>query len=87
MGQIIRYKGIIIYYYPGDYNPRHLHVYAGDEEFTISLIERLIDGKALTSTIKLVNDIIDLNMDAIKEEIEKGDKGERMSLIKNLKTK
>ncbi len=87
MGQIIRYKGIIIYYYPGDHNPRHLHVYAGDEEFTISLVERLIDGKALTSTIKLVNDIIDLNMDAIKEEIEKGDKGERMSLIKNLKTK
>lgn len=87
MGQIIRYNGIIIYYYPGDHNPCHLHVYAGDEEFTISLIERLIDGKALSSTIRLVNDLLDLNMEAIKEEIEKGDRGERMSLIKNLKIK
>lgn len=87
MGQIIRYKGIIIYYYPGDHNPRHLHVYAGDEEFTISLIERLIDGKALSSTVRLVNELLDLNMKAIEEEIEKGDKGERMSLIRNLKTK
>ncbi len=53
MGQIIRYNGIIIYYYPGDHNPRHLHVYAGDEE------------------VRLVNDLIDQNMDAINEEIEK----------------
>lgn len=87
MGQIIRYNGIIIYYYPGDHNPRHLHVYAGDEEFTISLEERLIDGKALSSTIRLVNELIDYNMEAIMNEINKGDKGERMSLIKNPKTK
>ncbi len=87
MGQIIRYNGIVIYYYPGDHNPRHLHVYAGDEEFTISLAERLIDGKALSSTVKLVNELIDLNIEAIKKEIDKGDKGERMSLIKNLKIK
>ncbi len=87
MGQIIRYNGIIIYYYLGDHNPRHLHVYTGDEEFTISLVERLIDGKALSSTVRLVNELIDLNIEAIKKEIEKGDKGERMSLIKNLKTK
>lgn len=87
MGRIIRYNGISIYYYPGDHNPPHLHVYVGEEEFTISLNERLIDGKALSSTIKLVNMILDLNMDEIKKEIEKGDKGERMSLIKNLKIK
>ncbi len=77
MGQIIRYNGIVIYYYPGDHNPQHLHVYAGDEEFTISLIERLIDGKALSSTVKLANELIDLNIDAIKAEIAKGDKGEK----------
>ncbi len=87
MGQIIRYNGIVIYYYPGDHNPRHLHVYAGDEEFTISLAERLIDGKALSSTVKLVNELLDLSIEAIKKEIDKGDKGERMSLIKNLKIK
>lgn len=87
MGRIIRYNGISIYYYPGDHNPRHLHVYAGDEEFTISLIERRIDGNALLSTISLVNSILDLNMDAINEEIAKGDKGERMSVIKNIKIK
>ncbi len=87
MGQIIRYNGIIIYYYPGDHNPRHLYVYAGDEEFTISLIDRLIDGKAFSSTVRLVNQLLDLNMEAIEKEIEKGDKGERMSLIKNLKIK
>lgn len=51
MGQIISYNGIIIYYNPGDHNPRHLHVYAGDEEFTISFVERLIDGEALSSTL------------------------------------
>lgn len=87
MGRIIRYNGISIYYYPGDHNPRHLHVYAGDEEFTISLLERRIDGRALLSTISLVNNILDLNMDAINEQIEKGDRGERMSIIKNIKTK
>jgi len=87
MGRIIRYKGISIYYYPGDHNPRHLHVYAGDEEFTISLEERRIDGNALLSTISLVNSILDLNMDAINEEIAKGDSGERMSVIKNIKIK
>ncbi len=87
MGRIIRYKGITIYYYPGDHNPRHLHVYVGDEEFTISLVDRLIDGKALSSTIRIVNTILDLNMDEIVAEIEKGDRGERMSLITNLKVK
>ena len=78
MGRIIRYKGISIYYYSGDHNPKHLHVYAGDEEFTISLVNRLIDGKALMSTIKLVNDILDSNMEAINKEIAKGDRGERI---------
>lgn len=87
MGRIIRYNGISIYYYPGDHNPRHLHVYAGDEEFTISLELRLIDGTALSSTINLVNKILDNNMEAIQEEIAKGDKGERMSVIKNIKIK
>lgn len=87
MGRIIRYKGITIYYYPGDHNPRHLHVYVGDEEFTISLVDRLVDGRALSSTIRLVNLILDLNMDEIIAEIEKGDRGEKMSLITNLKVK
>lgn len=87
MGRIIRYNGISIYYYPGDHNPCHLHVYAGDEEFTISLQMRLIEGTALSSTISLVNKILDCNMDAIKAEIAKGDKGERMSAIKNIKIK
>lgn len=44
----------------------------------------MIDGNALMSTISLVNRIIDLNLEAIKTEIAKGDKGERMSAIKNL---
>lgn len=87
MGRIIRYRGISIYYYPGDHNPRHLHVYAGDEEFTISIAERLIDGKALLSTISLVNNILDNNLSAIEEQMNKGDRGERMSVIENVKTK
>ncbi len=49
--------------------------------------KRRIDGNALLSTISLVNSILDLNMDAINEEIAKGDKGERMSVIKNIKIK
>lgn len=87
MGTIIRYNGISIYYYPGDHNPPHLHIYAGDEEFTISLKERRIDGNALTSTISLVNKIIDLNLESIMSEISKGDRGERMSIIKNIRLK
>ena len=87
MGTIIRYNGISIYYYPGDHNPPHLHVYAGDEEFTISIKERRIDGNALSSTIAIVNKLIDLNIDAIEAEIAKGDRGERMSIIKNIKIK
>lgn len=87
MGRIIRYNGISIYYYPGDHNPPHLHVYAGNEEFTISIDDRMIDGNALISTINLVNKILDLNLQAIKAEIAKGDKGERMSVIKNIKIK
>lgn len=87
MGRIIRYNGISIYYYPGDHNPLHLHVYAGDEEFTISLELRKIDGCALSSTINLVNKILDNNMEAIRNEISKGDRGERMSVIQNIKIK
>lgn len=87
MGTIIRYNGISIYYYPGDHNPPRLHVHAGDEEFTVSIKERRIDGNALSSTISLVNRIIDLNIDAINAEIAKGDKGEKMSIIKNIKVK
>lgn len=87
MGSIIRYNGITIYYYPGDHNPPHLHIYAGDEEFTISIEERRIDGKALSTTINTVNTILDLNMDAIMNEIAKGNRGERMTLIKNIKVK
>jgi len=59
----------------------------GDEEFTISIVDRMIDGKALSSTIKLVNAILDHNMDEINAEIAKGDKGEKMSLIENIKIK
>lgn len=59
MGSIFVIQGIMIYIYAFDHNPPHIHVKSGEGDFTITIKDRIVEGKAKVKTIKLVNDFID----------------------------
>ena len=59
MGAIYLLEGLLIYMYGFDHNPPHIHVFSGDNEFTITLGSRDIEGKAKSKDIKKINDFID----------------------------
>ncbi len=71
----------MLYIYAFDHNPPHLHVKSGDGEFTITIKERIIEGKAKVKTIKIVNDFIDNNVDEIMDIWNKAQKGEKIEKI------
>ncbi len=71
----------MLYIYAFDHNPPHLHVRSGDGEFTITIKERIIEGKAKVKTIKIVNDFIDNNVDEIMDIWNKAQKGEKIEKI------
>ena len=71
----------MLYIYAFDHNPPHLHVKSGDEVFTITIKDRIIEGKAKVKTIKLVNDFIDEHEAEIMEIWDKAQRGERINKI------
>lgn len=81
MGAIYVFQGIMLYIYAFDHNPPHLHVRSSDGEFTITIKERIIEGKAKVKTIKIVNDFIDNNVDEIMDIWNKAQKGEKIEKI------
>lgn len=46
MGSIFIIQGILIYIYAFDHNPPHIHVKCGGEEFTITIKDRVVEGKS-----------------------------------------
>ena len=52
MGAIFILEGLLIYLYGFDHNPPHIHVKHGGDEFTITLKERIVEGKARSKHIK-----------------------------------
>ncbi len=81
MGSIFVIQGIMLYIYAFDHNPPHLHVKSGEGMFTITIEDRVIEGKAKVKTIKLVNDFIDKHKDEILEIWNKAQRGERINKI------
>ena len=49
----------MIYIYGFDHNPPHIHVKCGDGEFTITIKDRIVEGKAKSRVIQVVNQFLD----------------------------
>ena len=84
MPEICRFFGIIISLYWRDHNPPHIHFTYGDYEGSISIIDRIVDGKAPAKVIMKVNQWIDFNEDEILTMWEKAQRGEKIGKIKPL---
>ena len=82
MGSIFIIQGILIYIYAFDHNPPHIHVRCGNREFTITIKDRIVEGKAKAKTIQLVNEFIDKYENEIMVIWEKAQRGEKIEKIK-----
>ncbi len=82
MGSVFVIQGILIYIYAFDHNPPHLHVRSGDGKFTITIKDRVVEGKAKAKTIQVVNQFIDEHLDEINEVWDKAQNGKRVEKIK-----
>ena len=81
MGAIYILEGLLIYLYGFDHNPPHIHVKHAGDEFTITLKERIVEGKARSKHIKMINDFIDSHEEELNELWEKAQRGERITKI------
>ena len=75
-------QGILIYIYAFNHNPPHIHVRCGNGEFTITIKDRIVEGKAKAKTIQLVNEFIDKYENEIMVIWEKAQRGEKIEKIK-----
>lgn len=74
-------RGILIYMYGFDHNPPHLHIKDGGDWFTITISDRVVEGKGSVKTIKLINDYIDTHEARLMELWEKAQKGEKIEKV------
>ena len=63
----------------------HIHFTYGDYECSISVIDRVVDGKAPSKVITKVNEWLDLHEAEILTMWEKAQKGEKLGTIEPLK--
>lgn len=81
MGAIFILQGILIYMYAFDHNPPHIHVRTGDEEFTITLKDRIVEGVAQVKKIRMVNEFIDQHEAELMALWNKAQRGEKIEKI------
>ena len=60
MGSIFIIQGILIYIYAFDHNPPHIHVRSGTDNFSITIQDRIIEGKARSKTVKIIRSALPL---------------------------
>ncbi len=82
MGSIFVIQGILIYIYGFDHNPPHIHVKSGDGEFTITIKDRIIEGKTKVKVVQLINEFIDEHEAELMEIWDKAQKGEKIEKVK-----
>ena len=85
MGSIFIIQGILIYIYAFDHrstlvaltllqeerkNPPHIHVRSGTDNFSITIQDRVIEGKARSKSVKIINDFIDEHEAELMEPME-----------------
>ena len=82
MGSIFVIQGILIYIYAFDHNPPHIHVRSGSGEFTVTLKDRVVEGKAKVKEIQLVNRFIDEHEAELCEIWGRAQRGEKIEKVK-----
>ena len=61
--------------------PPHIHVKSSDGEFTITIKDRLIEGKTSSRTIKIINAFMDEHEDELMRLWDKVQRGEKINKI------
>ena len=82
MGSIFVIEGILIYIYGFDHNPPHIHVRSGTDNFSITIKDRIIEGKARSKTVAIINQFMDNHEAELMELWEKAQKGETIKKIR-----
>ena len=87
MPVLSRFYGIIIRmcFLQSEHNPPHIHFTYGEYECSISVLDRVVDGKAPSKVIAKVNEWMDLHEAEILTLWEKAQKGEKLGRIEPLK--
>ena len=81
MGAIYIIEGILIYIYGFDHNPPHIHVKCGEGEFTITIKDRIVEGRAKARVIQVVNRFLDDHESEVMAIWEKAQRGEKIDKI------
>lgn len=81
MSAIYILEGLLIYIYGFDHNPPHIHVRRGSEQFTITIKDRIVEGRAKSKSIILVNEFLDAHEAEVMELWEKAQRGEQITKI------
>ncbi len=81
MSAIYILEGLLIYLYGFDHNPPHIHVRRGSEEFTITIKERIVEGRAKAKSIAMVNEFLDQHESEVMELWRKAQRGEKITKI------
>lgn len=81
MGSIIIIEGLLVYIYGFDHNPPHIHVRKGEEKFTVTIKDRIVEGRAKSSSIALINEFLDKYQDEVLEIWNKAQRGEKIDKI------
>ena len=81
MPEISRFYGIVISLYWKDHNPPHIHFTYGNYECSITILDRIIEGKAPAKVIEKVNAWIDLHEQELLTMWEKAQSGEKIGRI------
>ena len=81
MGAVYVIQGILIYIYAFDHNPPHIHVRSGEGTPTITIKDRIVEGRAKSKTIRLINDFVNEHEDEIMELWGKAQRGETIKKV------
>lgn len=83
MGSVFIIQGVLVYIYGFDHNPPHIHVRSGTDNFSITIQGRVIEGKARSKTVALINSFIDEHEEELMEIWDKAQRGEKINKIKH----
>lgn len=81
MPVIFLFNGIAICLFGFDHNPPHIHIRKGEYNFSITLDDRIVQGRAPIDVIKQVNDFIDEHKEELMLLWDKAQKGEKINKI------
>ena len=68
--------------YGHDHNPPHLHIKDGGNWFTITIKDRMVEGKGSAKTIHLINEYIDSHEEKLLQIWDDAQHGKKVEKIK-----